>query len=176
MATEVKEREVALLAAELENARSVVLSEYTGMDVFTMSNLRRKCRENGVRLRVTKNTLLRRALNNKGQTGLDEYLKGQIAVAFSQDEVAAAKLLAEFAKANKELSLPRMTAGIVGGNVMTGAQLDALAKLPSKLELITQLLYVLQSPARNLVTVLNAPMRDLVMVLQQVGKSKESQA
>ena len=173
MPTAIKEQEVALLTEHLEKAKSVVLSEYAGMTVESITRLRRKCRENNIQFRVTKNTLLQIALNAKGLTSLDEYLKGPLAVAFSDDEVAAAKVLSDFAK---EAKLPRVTAGLVDGKFMSGEQLAELAKLPSKLELLTQLVFTLNAPARNLVVVLSAPARNLVMVLGQIQKQKEEAA
>lgn len=169
MPTTEKEQEVALLTEHLEGAKSVVLSDYAGINVETVTALRRKCRENGIQFRVTKNTLLRRALNARGFTSLDEHLVGPIAVAFSTDEVAAAKVLSEFAK---EKQFPKIRAGLVDGKFMDSAQLNALAKLPSKTELLTQLVFTLNAPARNLVVVLNATARNLVTVLEAVAKQK----
>ena len=173
MPTAEKEREVVLLTERLDAAKSVVLSEYSGMDVATVTALRRKCREQQVEFRVTKNTLLRRALNARGQSGLDAHLKGPLAVAFARDEVAAAKVLADFAK---EHQLPKMTVGLVDGRVMSGEQLAALARLPGKAELLGQLLFVMNGPARNLVGVLSAPVRNLAMVLGQIEKQKAGAA
>ncbi len=169
MPTAEKEKEVALLTESLEKAKSVVFSEYAGMNVETVTALRRKCRENQVTFRVTKNTLIRRALNARGETGLDAHLKGPLAVAFAPDEITAAKVLSEFAKANQ---LPKITVGLVDGKVLSSAELAALAKLPGKTELLTQLVFTLGGPARGLVTVLSAPMRNLVTVLQQVSEKK----
>jgi large subunit ribosomal protein L10 len=173
MATADKEKEVAFLTERLASAKSIVLSEYAGMDVEMATNLRRKCREQGVEFRVTKNTLMRRALNARGYAELDPHLKGPIAVAFAADEVTAAKVLAEFAKGKQ---LPKMTAGLVDGKLLLAKELAALASLPGKPELLTQLVYVLSSPARNLVRVLSAPARNLVMVLGQVEKQKSGAA
>jgi large subunit ribosomal protein L10 len=173
MATAEKEKEVAYLTERLDAAKSVVLSEYAGMDVEAVTTLRRKCREAHVEFRVTKNTLMRRALNARGFDGLDPHLKGPIAVAFAPDEVTAAKVLAEFAKAKQ---LPRMTAGLVDGKVLLARELAALAALPGKTELLTKLVYVLSSPARGLVQVLSAPARNLVMVLGQIEKQKAGAA
>ena len=169
MPTAEKEQEIALLTEHLDAAKSVVLSEYAGMDVETVTRLRRKCLENNIKFRVTKNTLLKRALNARGHQVLDEYLKGPLAVAFCPDEGTAAKILVECAK---DKQLPKVTAGIVDGKLMTAGDLVALAKLPSKPELLTQLVYTLSSPARNLVVVLNAPIRNLAMVLGQIQKQK----
>jgi len=169
MPTVEKEQEIALLTEHLQAAKSVVLSEYAGMDVETVTRLRRKCRENNIQFRVTKNTLLKRALNAKGYQVLDDYLKGPLAVAFCPDEVTAAKVLVEFAK---DAQLPKVTAGMVDGKLLKAADLAALAKLPGKIELLTQLVYTLGSPARNLVMVLNAPIRNLAMVLGQIQKQK----
>ena len=169
MPTAEKEQEVAFLAERLEGAKSVVLSEYAGMDVEAVTALRRKCRENHIEFRVNKNTQLRCALNARGQTLLDEYLVGPLAVAFARDEISAAKILSEFAK---DKQLPKIMAGLVDGKLLKAQQLHALAKLPGKTDLLTQLVFTLGSPARSLVMVLNAPVRNLVMALGQIQNQK----
>jgi len=169
MPTVEKEQEIASLAERVGGARSVVLAEYAGLNVEKVTALRRKCRENGIEYRVAKNTLLKRALNAQGHTILDDYLKGPLAVVFGKDEVSAAKVLHEFAK---DSELPRLMAGIVDGKLYKAADLVALAKLPGKMELLTQLVYTLHAPARQLVVVLSAPMRNLALVLGQIEKQK----
>ena len=173
MATTEKKQEVAFLTEQIAGAKSVVLAEYAGMDVETITALRRRCRESHVVFRVTKNTLMRRALKDSGFDGLDPHLRGPVAVAFAPDEITAAKVLSEFAKANQ---LPKMTAGLVDGKLLLAKELTALANLPGKTELLTKLVYVLSSPARNLVRVLSAPARNLVQVLGQIEKSKTGAA
>ena len=169
MPTVEKEQEVAILVERVEGARSVVLAEYAGLDVGKVTALRRKCRENGVEYRVTKNTLLRRALNAKGHTALDEYLHGPLAVAFARDEIAAAKVLSDFSRDNE---LPKLRAGLVDGRLYRAEDLIALAGLPGKTELLTRLVCTLNAPARRLVTVLSAPLRNLAMVLGQIEQHK----
>jgi large subunit ribosomal protein L10 len=169
MPTVEKEQEIAALAERVEGARSVVLAEYAGLNVEKVTALRRKCRESGIEYRVTKNTLLKLALNARGVTVLDDYLSGPLAVVFGKDEVTAAKVLHDF---SKDGELPKLKAGIVDGKLYKATELVALAKLPGKTELLTRLVYTLQSPARQLVTVLSAPARNLVMVLGQIEKQK----
>ena len=169
MPTAEKEQEIALLTERIAAAKSVVLSEYAGMTVETVTALRRKCHDQQVEFRVTKNTLLKRALNARGFEALDDYLKGPLAVAFAPDEIVAAKILADFAK---EHQLPKMTAGLVDGKLLKAAELSALAKLPGKTELLTRLVWTLNSPVRGLVTALSGTARSLVMVLGQIEKQK----
>jgi large subunit ribosomal protein L10 len=157
-----KVQAVQEIADKLRDAKSAVLSDYRGLTVKQVTELRRLCREVGVDFKVYKNTLARRATAEVGVTDLDEFLTGPTAVAFSSDEITAAKVLSDFAKKNDKLEIK---AGIVDGQVMSQAQIKALADLPSREGLLSMLLSVLQ-----------APMRNFALAVKAVSEKKEQEA
>jgi large subunit ribosomal protein L10 len=172
MARPEKIARVERVAETIKNARSVILNDFTGLDVAKISELRRLCRENGIEFRVVKNTLAKRGIKDTPAEGLSEYFEGPTAIAVStQDENSAAKVLAKFAE---EHEAPKFKAGFVDGNVIDATAVLALSKLPSKEELLSMILAGIKSPASGLVGVLQGPLRNLVSVLNQI-KEKESE-
>lgn len=154
-----------------KDARSVVLNDFTGLDVDKISQLRKLCRENNVEYRVIKNTLAKLGVRDTEAAGLDPYFEGPTALAISRtSENEAAKVLAEFARDN---DLPKFKAGYVDGNVIDATAVLALSKLPSKEEMVSLLLAGIKSPAGGLVAVLQGPARNLVSVLNQIKEQKE---
>ncbi len=172
MNREEKARVIEGLAERLRGG-SAVLVDYQGMDVARSTDLRRRSREAGVEFVVAKNTLTRRAADEAGVEGLQEYLVGPTALAFSEDPVASAKLMAEFAGQVESFALK---GGLLeGGRVLNEADVVALSRLPGRDELLAQLLGAIRSPIAGLVTVLNAPLRNLAVVLNQVAEQKNAQ-
>jgi large subunit ribosomal protein L10 len=170
MARPEKIAQVESVAAAVKSARSVVLSDITGLNVAKVTELRRRCRAQGVELKVVKNTLARRAVKDTPAAGLEPYFDGPTAIAVSREtENAAAKVLAKFAE---EHELPKFKAGFVDGNVIDARGVAALAKLPTRGELISQLMGGVQAPARNLLFVLQGPARNLASVLKQVSEKQ----
>ena len=150
---------------------SIVLVDFKGMNVAQSDRLRSRSREIGVDFVVAKNTLAQRAANDAGIEGLDEFLVGPTALAFSDDPVVSAKLMAEFAD---EVEAFELKGGILdGGRVMGTDDVVALSKLPGREQLLAQLLGAIQAPVAGLVTVLNAPLRNLAVVLNQVAEQKQ---
>lgn len=138
---------VAEVSEKFKESAATVLTDYRGLTVAQVTELRKQLREAGVEYRVLKNTLLRRATAATDFTDLDEHLTGPTAVAFSkEDAVAPAKIIAEFAKKNNALEIK---GGIVEGQVVGVDQIKALADLPSREGLLSMLLSVLQAPMRN---------------------------
>jgi large subunit ribosomal protein L10 len=153
-------------------ARSLVLSDLTGMDVAKLTELRRRCRAEGVELRVVKNTLAKRGVEGTAAAELAPYLEGPTAIAFSREtENMPAKVLATFAD---EHELPKFKAGFIDGTVIDAAGVLVLSKLPTKPELLSQLLGGVQGPARNLLGVMQGSLRNLVSVLKQASEKQES--
>lgn len=172
MKREDKARVIEELAEKLRGG-TAVLVDYQGINVAQSTDLRARSREAGVDFVVAKNTLARRAANEAGVTGLDEYLVGPTALAFSEDPVASAKLMAEFADQVESFSLK---GGLLEGErVLDEAGVVALSKLPGKEQLLAQLLGAIQYPVVGLVNVLNAPIRNLAVVLSQVAEQKDAQ-
>ena len=153
------------------DARSVVLNDFTGLDVQKISKLRALCREHNIEFKVVKNTLAKRGVRETGAAALEEYFEGPTALAVSRDsENQGAKILAEFAK---EHEAPKFKAGFVDGNVIDAAAVLELSKLPSREVLLSMVLSGLQSPASGLVSVMQGPLRSLVGVLNQIKDQKE---
>lgn len=142
-----KQQIVAEVTEKMRNYASTVITDYRGLSVADVTELREQLREAGIEYRVLKNTLCRRATAEAEFTELDEHLTGPTAVAFSKDDaVAPAKILSEFAKKHEHL---KIKGGIVEGKVVDLEQLKALADLPSREGLLSMLLSVLQAPVRN---------------------------
>ena len=146
-AIEAKKVQVQEIADKFKNASSVVVVDYRGLSVAQVTELRKQLREAGVEFKVYKNTLTRRATEVAGVEGLNEYLTGPNAIAFSnEDVIAPAKIINNFAKENDDLEIK---AGVIEGNVATVEEVKALAELPSREGLLLVLLSVLQAPIRN---------------------------
>jgi large subunit ribosomal protein L10 len=170
MARPEKVAQAERIAASVNAARSIVLSDLTGLNVAKVTELRRRCREAGVELKVVKNTLAKRGVENTAAKALAPYFDGPTAIAISREtENMAAKVLAKFASENE---LPKLKAGFVDGNVLDAKGVLALSKLPSKGELVSQLLGGIQGPARNLLSVIQGPARNLASVLKQVSEKQ----
>ncbi|RUL54739.1 MULTISPECIES: 50S ribosomal protein L10 [Lysinibacillus] len=146
-AIETKKVQVQEIAEKFQGAASVVVVDYRGLTVAQVTELRKQLREAGVEFKVYKNSLTRRAAEIAGVEGINEFLTGPNAVAFSKEDVIApAKIVNEFAKKNEALEIK---AGIVEGNISSADDIKALAELPSREGLLSMLLSVLQAPVRN---------------------------
>lgn len=143
-----KKAVVAEVSAQVANAQTIVIAEYRGIEVTDLTVLRRKARESGVYLRVLKNTLVRRAVAGTEFAGLADQMVGPLIYSVSTDPVAAAKVLNDFAKTNDKLVLK---AGSYAGQVLDKAGVQALASVPSREELLSKLLYVMQAPVAGFV-------------------------
>lgn len=170
-AREEKQKVVAELKDKFSRARAAILTDYKGLNVAEMTELRSKLREQSIEYKVVKNTLTRLALKDLNYN-LDEYLEGPTAVAFGYDDpVTPAKILMDFAKEHKNLEIK---GGIVEGRVFDKATVEQLAKLPRKEELIAKAVGSIQSPLFGIVWVLQGPLRDLVYTLQAIQEKKAS--
>ena len=143
-----KKAVVAEVSAQVANAQTIAIAEYRGIEVGDLTVLRKKARESGVYLRVLKNTLVRRAVADTSFAGLAEHMVGPLIYSVSADPVAAAKVLSDFAKTNDKLVLK---AGSYAGKVLDKAGVQALASVPSREELLSKLLYVMQAPVAGFV-------------------------
>lgn len=143
-----KKAVVAEVSAQVANAQTIVIAEYRGIEVTDLTVLRKKAREAGVYLRVLKNTLVRRAVAGTEFAGLADQMVGPLIYSVSADPVAAAKVLSDFAKTNDKLVLK---AGSYAGKVLDKAGVQALASVPSREELLSKLLYVMQAPVAGFV-------------------------
>ena len=168
MPTQAKVDAVAALRSRLDGVKTVVLTEYRGLTVQQLAELRRQLRAVAAEYSVVKNRLARLALKASRLEPLGEHLAGPTGVAFSKDDpVALAKALHAFAKANQALAIKT---GYVEGQVLPPAELRALAELPSQEGVRAQIVGAIQGPLARLVGLLAAPQRELVYVLSQRGK------
>lgn len=169
MPTQEKLAAVEDLKARFTGVKTVVLTEYRGLTVRQLSDLRRQLRAVSAEYKVVKNRLARLAIASSGLKGLSGHLKGPTGLIISkQDPVAVAKALHAFAKANQALAIK---AGYVEGQLLPPAELKALADLPSKEAVRSQLVGAIQGAMAQLVGLLTAPQRDLVYVLRERGKN-----
>src|SRR6187431_1057626 len=143
---------VSEVAAKLQRAQSVIVAEYRGLNVGAVTDLRARARKAGLYLRVLKNTLARRAVKGTPFEKLSEKMVGPLMYGISQDPVAGAKVLSEFAKENE---LFVIKAGAMPNAVMSAQDIKALSQLPSREELIAKLLGTMQAPVTKLVRTLN---------------------
>lgn len=148
-----KQAYVDTLTEKLKGAVAGVVVSYSGISVADDTALRRKLREAGVEYAVVKNTMLRRAADNVGLSGLDDVLEGSTALAVSTDYTAAARILCEYAEKSETFEVK---AGFIDGEVIDKARVQELSKLPSKEGLLSMLLSVLNGPIRGLAVALNA--------------------
>ncbi|MBX3679982.1 50S ribosomal protein L10 [Cognatazoarcus halotolerans] len=148
-----KKAVVAEVSAQVANAQTIAVAEYRGIAVGDLTVLRAKAREAGVYLRVLKNTLVRRAIADTPFAGLSDQLVGPLIYSVSEDPVAAARVLNDFAKGNDKLVLK---AGSYAGNVLDVEAVKALASIPSRDELLAKLLGVMQAPVTGFACTLAA--------------------
>lgn len=150
---ESKKAIVAELSAQVANAQTVVVAEYRGIEVGDLTQLRAKARLSGVYLRVLRNTLARRAVEGTPFSVLVNQLTGPLIYSISNDPVAAAKVLNDFAKGNEKLVLK---AGAYAGKSLDKAGVQALASIPGREELLAKLLGVMQAPVSGFAIALGA--------------------
>ena len=171
-----REEKARVIEGLVERLRSgsAVLVDYQGMNVARSTELRRRSRDAGVEFVVAKNTLARRAADEAGVEDLTEYLVGPTALAFSEDPVASAKLMAEFAAQVESFTLK---GGLLeDGRVLDGADVVALSRLPGREQLLAQVVGGISSPITGLVTVLNNTIQGLVVALGQIAEQKGAQS
>ena len=167
MPTQEKMTAVEDLKSRLDGVKTVVITEYRGLTVQQLGELRKQLRAVSAQYKVVKNRLARLAIASSALEGLGIHLKGPTAVILSrEDPVAVAKALHAFARAHQALAIK---AGYVEGQMLPPTELKALADLPSREALRAQLVGAIQGGLAMLVGLLTAPHRDLVYILEQRG-------
>ena len=174
MATARKQAKVAELQAKLGQARAAILTDYRGLTVGQIQELRQTLSANGVEYRVVKNTLASRAASLAGRPALAQLFSGPVAVAVSYDDpVAPARLLVEHFRVQRR---PLILSGWVEGRTVNELEVRALAELPSREVLLAQLASALQAPLARLAGSLSAPMSQLAQGLKQLVELRQQQA
>ena len=140
---EAKKAAVAEISNSIANAQTMVIAEYRGISVESMTKLRANARKDSVYLHVLKNTLARRAVEGTSFAALADKMVGPLVYAVSEDPVAAAKVLHQFAKTDDKIVIK---AGSYNGDLMDAAQVAELASIPSRDELLAKLLGIMQAP------------------------------
>jgi len=167
-----KEKEAAVtnLHGKFKDAKSAILTDFTGLNVEQITRLRRSLNKSSAEYKVVKNTLLRRASHDTDIELLAEYFVGPIAITLAyEDPVAPVKILMEFSKTQPALVIK---AGMVTGTVMTSHDIKALANLPGREVLLSRLVSVLNSLPTRLVQTLNNPIQGMVATLDAVKRTK----
>ena len=171
MATQQKIETVDAYTEKFKQAKSLYLTDFTGIDVMTVNEIRKKFRESDIEYKVLKNRLAKRSLNNAGINDLDDHLKGVTSFVIGYDDpVAPAKIIKEFNKPKERLKLKVV---YFEGKVFDAAEAGKLADLPSREVLLAQLLGALQSPMTKLAGTLQASMSKLVGTLESFKDSKQ---
>ena len=152
LSLEQKQALVSEISGQLKGAQSVIVAEYRGLNVESVTQLRAKARKSGLYLRVLKNTLARRAVKGTPFEKLTDQLVGPLMYGIAQDPVAGAKVMAEFAKENE---LFVIKAGAMPNTMMSPQDVKALAMLPSREELLAKLMGTMQAPVAKLVRTMN---------------------
>src|SRR5438552_10360906 len=168
-----KKEVVAEVSERLKKAQTVILAEYRGLPVEDITVLRARARSNGVYLRVLKNTLARRAVQGTPFEKLADQMVGPLAYGISDDPVAAAKVLHEYAKLNDKLVIK---GGAMPGQLMSAKEVGTLATMPSREELLAKLLGTMQAPIAKFVQTLNEVPSKFVRTVAAVRDQKEKQA
>lgn len=159
-----------LLKADLEGVNAMWVVDYRGLTVKEVQALRASIREADARMKVYKNTIMHIALEELELPNLDAVLEGPSAFVFAgEDPVASAKALKDFAKKNKNLEIK---GGMMDGSFVTAAQVDAIASLPSREELIAKLLGTISNPMVKTVRVLNGPMEAFARCVSAIADQK----
>ena len=168
-----KKEQVEKLSSDLQNVSNVIVATYTKLTVAQDFELRKTLRASGAKYRVVKNTLAERAGKGTKVEQALQKLEGVTSIAYTEgDPVALAKALAKYAKDNPEFTFK---AGVVEGRVVSIKEIEALATMPSKEEIYSKLLFLLNAAAQRLVTAMNAVGRNLAVVIDQGVKEKKFQ-
>jgi large subunit ribosomal protein L10 len=168
-----KEERVRQLAEKVASTTATLLTDYQGLDVESITELRRTFREANIEFRVFKNTLAKLAAESAGVPDLKPFIDGPTAYAFSDDPVTPAKIIAEFAKKHPFL---RLKGGVVEMNVLTAEQAGELATLPPLPTLQAMAVTQLKSPLYALANALAAMIRMLVYALDGICKQKQEES
>lgn len=167
-----KEEIVKELSEKFQKQKSAIFADFRGIGVNKLMLLRREMKKLGAEFRVAKKTFLRIALKSIGVEYDPKELDGEIGVIFGyEDQVAPAKAAVKFGKENETFKVLK---GLLGGKLLDSKEVLALAKLPSREQLLAKLVWVLNSPVQGFYNVLQGNLRNLVVVLQKIKDNKSN--
>jgi large subunit ribosomal protein L10 len=165
---ETKQNDLNALTASLANSKSAMVMSFKGLSVRKDQEFRNAVREAGAEYQVVKNTLARIAVKGTDFEQASEHFRGVTAIAWTEnDPVVLSKAVSKFMKDNADIYT--FKTGVVDGSLVDFTQLNVIANLPSKEELISKLLFVINAQAQRIVTVINAVPRNLAVVIKQIG-------
>ncbi|MFN0123953.1 MAG: 50S ribosomal protein L10 [Blastocatellia bacterium] len=168
-----KQTELEFLQKEFAGTDNALLVGFEGLTVEQDGQLRRQVREAQLKYRVVKNTLGRKAVEGTPLAPLGDHFTGMTAVAWTDDDVVnMAKVLSKFAKDNAKFTF---RAGVVEGRAIAVKDIDALASMPSKEELISKMMFLINSGAQRMAVALNGVARNMAVVVNEIAKQKEAQ-
>jgi len=154
----------------LERAKSVFVTDYSGLNVADLTVLRKNLRENSIKYLVAKNTLMKIAAKEAGYENIAEYLNGPTALAFTEDDAAVpAKILYD---SYKDKEKPVIKAFVMDKQLFTGSEISKLASLPSRDVLLSQLIVAIESPISSLINTVDSVMQELVSTIEAMADSK----
>ena len=164
--------QVIELTEKLEKAKAIYFTDYLGLDVGSVTELRKMFFEQEIEFCVAKNTLIKLAAENNKIEGLEDFLSGPTALAISYDEpTKPAKVIKKFAKEHEK---PEVKGILFEGEVLQNDRFESIASLPSREELLSHFVGTIQSPLSGLVRILNASMSNMVYVLTNLKDSKNN--
>ncbi|MCE0504483.1 MULTISPECIES: 50S ribosomal protein L10 [unclassified Roseivivax] len=166
-----KEKVVEELGQIFESSGVVVVAHYEGLTVAQMQDLRGRARDAGASVRVAKNRLAKIALEGKQCESITQYLEGMTVLTYSEDPVAAAKVVEDFAKDNAKLQI---LGGAMGGDHLDRAGVEAVSKMPSRDELIAQIASCIGAPASNIAGAIGAPASNIASILSTIEEKAEA--
>ncbi|MEM0990370.1 MAG: 50S ribosomal protein L10 [Pseudomonadota bacterium] len=168
-----KEVVVGELGNIFQDSGVVVVAQYAGLSVAEMTDLRNRMREAGGSVRVAKNRLAKIALEGKPCEGMGQFLKGQMVLAYSEDPVTAAKVVEAYAKDNKKLEV---VGGAMGETVLDPAGVKSVAAMPSREELIADVVGMIGAPAANLAASIGAPAANIAGCIATIADKEDAEA
>lgn len=167
-----KEAKVSEIKEKVSTSKAIILTEYRGLKVKEMEQLRNSCRKHGIEYSILKNSLAKRAVKGSSYESLSNYFVGPTGIAFGllDDPVVLARTLTEFSKEHKDF---KVKIGSIKGEVLKQDDVIQVSNLPPKEILLAKLLGGLSSPMISLVNVLTAPLRGLVYTLKAISEQRE---
>ena len=167
-----KQEDLNAITERLNNSTSAMIVGFNKLTVNKDQEFRNQLRDAGAQFQVVKNTIARIAVKGTPYEGASEHFKGVTGIAWTEnDAVVLSKTVSKFVKANADIYT--FKAGIVEGRVVDLKQVESIASLPSKEELISKLMFVINAQAQRIVTVINAVPRNLAVVVRLIGEGKD---